>query len=450
MTPAISLPEIILSEIARGNQELIEQYWPRLEPNFFRGVERVVLQTFSNHLERYKAPATFEEAQLGLQEQQLEHSVYEQATEYLTNLYQQQPPRHPQWLKDQVAEFVRKQAYRVSLEKADNAAERGEDPGPYLEAAREAWHRQFDCVRGVGLTVESIYESIQAASTEKWSVQSLIRWPKVAPGEIAVIQAAPNCGKSLALVHITGDCLKQGRNVLFISMEMGEGPIQRRITANLLQHDINALHTLSKEEIRSGLDKLGSLGKLKIRQYESGNAHAGHFEQYIRQLASEEQFVPDVIVVDYLNECASKTLSHSKSMTSYQYVGACMGELRALAVKLKVVVWTATQTNRAGYDNQPDMKNTSDSAQINQKADVMVGLCPKKEHPELLLTHVIKMRDGEKPKPFLTRVDFCRMSLYDNDDPALDQQESEVLSKSFTVETKTPRRPTAPRFGRKS
>lgn len=131
-------------------------------------------------------------------------------------------------------------------------------------------------------------------------------------------------------------------------------------------------------------------------------------------------------------------------MTTYDYVGACTGELRSLAVKYNTITWTATQTNRARYNAEPDMKNTSDSAQVNHKADVIVGICPMEGEHTSLKTRVIKMRDGQKPAPFLTKADFLTMTLFDCDDVEFEKREAERVGKELQKVSAFKRASTAP------
>jgi hypothetical protein len=239
---------------------------------------------------------------------------------------------------------------------------------------------------------------------------------------------------------------------MWISLEMSWNVTVRRVTANLFRHSLKTLTKLSLPDIQTKLDQCHQLKQLRVRKYDGGTARAGHFDQYLKKLARTDKFVPDVLIVDYLNECTSKTLSRGKNTNSYDYVGACVAELKQLASRHNVVLWTATQTNRAGHDGTPDMKNTSDSAKTNEKVDVMVGICPDPHQFDLLVTNVIKLPDGEKPgKPFMTRVDLLTMTLFDYDDPvATDRADMQSVKEVNAALKIVSQRSTSPRYRRKS
>lgn len=452
MTPGLST--IFLSEIASGNEEFLRSMMPHLKPEFFRDnadfFERTIFSILTDHYERYNTAASIEEAQIALQKAKLDQTSFQKANAQLFAVYgEPKPRRNLDWLRNNLVEFVRARAYSIAQDKAEEARDQGQNPATHLEEAIASLTFTIDDAPGIGLDPQLIFESIQN-SANKIPLTSLPAWPSLARGELAVVVAPPNEGKSTALVHVCSDYLKQGLNVLFVTLEMSDRLTLKRIVGNLLQHNINNLHELAVDQIRSGLDRFEALGKLKIRQFEGGTAHAGHFDQYIAELAGREHFIPDVIIVDYLNECASKKLSHGKHMSMYEYVGACMSELRALAVKHNAIVWTATQTNRNGYDAEPDMKHTSDSARTNQVADVMVGFCADKNMPDVLRTAIIKMRDGGKSKSFVTRAAFSMMTLFDGDDSSLDKKEAKEFGKkldSISVFSGT-RKSTVPRYAR--
>jgi hypothetical protein len=190
---------------------------------------------------------------------------------------------------------------------------------------------------------------------------------------------------------------------------------------------MNDLESWTKDQWVGATEGLGKLGKLKVREYPSRSAHAGNFRRYLAELKAKEKFVPDVIIVDYLNECRSQAMKFGQTIGSYQYFGSICSELRALATDFNAVVWTATQTNRDGYEGEPDLKNTSESAQINSGADLILGVNRDKVFPDHLCFRVLKNRDAEhKDRVFMVGVDRARMRLYDDADSikALEQMNS--------------------------
>ena len=87
-----------------------------------------------------------------------------------------------------------------------------------------------------------------------------------------------------------------------------------------------------------------------------------HFEALLDELRLKKNFKPDVVFIDYLNICASSRFKANANVNSYTYVKAIAEELRGMAVKYDVPIFTATQTNREGFANSDvELTNTSES-----------------------------------------------------------------------------------------
>ena len=199
--------------------------------------------------------------------------------------------------------------------------------------------------------------------------------------------AGTGVGKSLFMCHLAGSVLLQGRNVLYITMEMAEEKIAERIDANLLDIPIQQLTSplLTKEKYSSKLLELTkkTQGKLVIKEYPTASAHVGHFKALLNELSMKKGFSPDIIFVDYLNICASARYKGT-IVNSYTYVKAIAEELRGLAVESNVPIVSATQTTRAGFgSSDPDLTDTSESFGLPATADLMLALISNEEMEEL-------------------------------------------------------------------
>lgn len=246
----------------------------------------------------------------------------------------------------------------------------------------------------------------------------------VANKTLTVILAGTNVGKSLFMCHFAASALLQGKNVLYITLEMAEEKIAKRIDANLLDVDISKIESLSRDTFETSIISLASKlsGRLVIKEYPTSSAHAGHFEALLNDLALKKSFKPDIIFIDYLNICASSRVS-AKNTNSYNYIKSIAEELRALAVKHDVPVVSATQTNRTGFSSSdPDLTDTSESFGLPATADLMFGLISTEELEELnqILVKQLKNRDGDKSihKRFVLGIDRSKMRLYDVDESA--------------------------------
>lgn len=267
-----------------------------------------------------------------------------------------------------------------------------------------------------------------------------------------VILASTGVGKSLFLCHHTTNCLLQNKNVLYITCEMSEERIAERIDANLLNTPIQDLKKLSKEMYDKKLERalMNVKGRLIIKEYPTATANVTHFRNLINELRLKKNFSPDVLMVDYLNICASARFKGNNSANSYTYVKSIAEELRGLAVELNIPIFTATQANRGGYNNSDiDLSNTSESYGLPSTADLLFALIATEELEELsqILVKQLKNRynDPSTNRKFVLGIDRSKMKLYDVEEHA---QSSIVDSGQLGTEIRDNKEKFAEKFAR--
>lgn len=190
-----------------------------------------------------------------------------------------------------------------------------------------------------------------------------------------IILAGTGVGKSLFMCHCAADALVQGKNVLYITMEMAEERIAERIDANLLDVPIDQIANLSKDMLAGKVQSVASKtnGKLIVKEYPTGAANTSHFRALLNELKLKKSFKPDIIFIDYLNICSSARMkTMGGSINSYTYIKAIAEELRGLAVEFNLPIVSATQTTRGGYCLSLDTEVITDIGTKEIK-DVVVG-----------------------------------------------------------------------------
>ena len=232
--------------------------------------------------------------------------------------------------------------------------------------------------------------------------------------------AGTGVGKSLFMCHVAASTLMQGKNVLYITMEMAEERISERIDANLMNITMDDLHTLPKKMFETQLSKIQKKtnGKLIIKEYPTASAHVGHFRSLIKELALKRSFRPDIIFIDYLNICASSRFKGNANVGSYFYIKSIAEELRGLAVETNVPIMSATQTTRTGFTSTDiGLEDTSESFGLPATADLMFALIATEELEELnqIVVKQLKNRynDPTMNKRFVLGIDRAKMRLYD-------------------------------------
>mgnify|MGYP000167808614 FL=1 len=232
--------------------------------------------------------------------------------------------------------------------------------------------------------------------------------------------AGTGVGKSLFMCHMAANCLSQGKNVLYITLEMAEERIAERIDANLMNISMEDLHDLPKKMFDSKIESIAKKtnGKLIIKEYPTASAHSAHFRGLIKELAIKRSFKPDMIFIDYLNICASSRLKGATNVNSYTYIKSIAEELRGLAVECDVPIMSATQTTRSGFTSSDlGLEDTSESFGLPATADFMFALISNEELEGLnqIVVKQLKNRynDPTVNKRFVLGIDRSKMRLYD-------------------------------------
>tara|TARA_R110000803_G_scaffold8152_3_gene26277 strand:+ start:232 stop:1599 length:1368 start_codon:yes stop_codon:yes gene_type:complete len=241
-----------------------------------------------------------------------------------------------------------------------------------------------------------------------------------------IVLAGTGVGKSLAMCHFAADNLRQGKNVLYITLEMAEEKIAERIDANLLDVQIDQLENLPRDTFKTKVSKVRekTQGKLIIKEYPTATAHVGHFRALLDELRMKKDFSPDSIYIDYLNICASSRMKGlGGSINSYSYIKAIAEELRGLAVEFNVPIWSATQVTRSGFGNTDvELTDTAESFGLPATADLMIALISteKLEGLNQLMVKQLKNRynDPTQNKRFVVGIDRSKMRLYDVEESA--------------------------------
>ena len=254
-------------------------------------------------------------------------------------------------------------------------------------------------------------------------------------------------GKSLFMCHFAASVLLQGKNVLYITLEMAEEKIAERIDANLLNINIKDIETLPKMMFDSKINSIAkkTQGTLIIKEYPTASAHAGHFRALLNELSLKKSFRPDIIFIDYLNICGSSRYKSNFSVNSYSYIKAIAEELRGLAVEANVPIVSATQTTRSGFSSSdPDLTDTSESFGLPATADLMFALISTEELEQLgqIMVKQLKNRynDPTMNKRFVVGIDRAKMRLFDVEQSAQNDILDSGQEEEYTYEEDKPKK----------
>ena len=235
-----------------------------------------------------------------------------------------------------------------------------------------------------------------------------------------VALAGTGVGKSLFMCHVAASCLSQGKNVLYITLELAEEEVGKRIDANLMNTAFDDLMAMSKSmyDKKAAMLKTKTSGKLIIKEYPTAGASTIHFKALLNELNLKKSFCPDIIFIDYLNICMSARVKPGGSVNSYTYIKSIAEEIRGLAVEHQVPIVTATQTTRSGFSNSDvDLTDTSESFGLPATADFMFALINTEDLEALgqIMVKQLKNRynDPTTNKRFVIGIDRAKMKLFD-------------------------------------
>ena len=417
------------------NEPYARKVLPFIKPEYFSDRhERVVFEEINLFMEKYGNQPTKEALSIELDNRKdLNEDEFKSVQQIVETLSNAQVDM--QWLVDTTEKFCKDKAVYNAILNGIQIIE-GKDKQHTAEAIpsilSEALAVAFD--QNVGHDyVENGEERYEFYHKKEEKLEfDLDYFNKITKGGLPqktlnIALAGTGVGKSLFMCHMAASTLMQGKNVLYITMEMAEERIAERIDANLMNITMDDLHELPKKMFTDRLSKIQTKtnGKLIIKEYPTASAHTGHFRSLLKELALKKSFRPDIIFIDYLNICASSRFKGNANVGSYFYIKAIAEELRGLAVENNVPIMSATQTTRGGYANSDiGLEDTSESFGLPATADLMFALISTEDLESLnqLMVKQLKNRynDPGLNKRFVVGIDRARMKLYDCEQEAQD------------------------------
>ena len=410
------------------NEEYSRKVIPFIEPDYFeQRTEKIIFEEITQFIVKYGAAITTEALSIEMENRTDLSEMEVKETRELTAGLNDSPVDH-QWLLDTTEKWCRDRAIYLALMESIGIAD-GQDEKKNRDAIpsilSDALAVSFDNHIGHNY-LEDYKERYESYHKKEDRIPfDLEYFNKITKGGLPnktlnVALAGTGVGKSLFMCHMASSVLLNGRNVLYITMEMAEEKIAERIDANLLNVPIQDLVDIPKSSFENKVNNLAkkTQGQLIIKEYPTASAHSGHFKALLNELALKKSFKPDIIFVDYLNICASSRYKGSANINSYTLVKSIAEELRGLAVEAEVPIVSATQTTRSGYGSSDvDLTDTSESFGLPATADLMFALISTEELEQLgqIMVKQLKNRynDLSVYKRFIVGIDRAKMRLYD-------------------------------------
>jgi len=410
------------------NENYVRKVIPFIKSEYFEDInQKIIFEEIFSFIQQYNQLTTKEVLCIEIEKRK---DINDTSFSEVINLIQhlEDVPVELNWLIDTTEKWCRDRAIYLALMESIHIAD-GKDSQKNRDSIpsilSDALGVSFDTHIGHDylLDYEQRYESYH--KKEDKIEFDLEYFNKITKGGLPnktlnIALAGTGVGKSLFMCHVASSVLLQGRNVLYITLEMAEERIAERIDANLLNVPIQDIVELPKQMFENKVTSLAkkTQGTLIIKEYPTASAHSGHFKALLSELALKKSFKPDIIFVDYLNICASSRYKGNSNINSYTFVKAIAEELRGLAVEFNVPIVSATQTTRSGFGSSDvELTDTSESFGLPATADLMFALISTEELEELgqILVKQLKNRYNDPTifKRFVIGIDRAKMRLYD-------------------------------------
>jgi len=447
--------EILILRNLLHNEKYIRKVVPFIKSEYFEDVnQKVIFEEILKFVQEYNQPATKEVLCIEVEKRQdINDTSFKEITQMISYLDDEMTEFN--WLVDTTEKWCRDRAIYLALMESIHIAD-GKDEKKNRDSIpsilSDALAVSFDTHIGHDylLDYESRYESYHRK--EEKIEFDLEYFNKITKGGLPnktlnIALAGTGVGKSLFMCHVASSVLLQGRNVLYITLEMAEERIAERIDANLLNVPIQDITELPKQMFENKVTNLAkkTQGTLIIKEYPTASAHSGHFKSLLNELALKKSFRPDIIFIDYLNICSSSRFRGGSNVNSYTLVKSIAEELRGLAVEFNVPIVSATQTTRSGYGSSDvELTDTSESFGLPATADLMFALISTEDLEGLgqILVKQLKNRynDPTIHKRFVVGIDRAKMRLYDCEQSAQQDILDNGKDEEYDYEEKKPKK----------
>jgi archaellum biogenesis ATPase FlaH len=433
------------------NQPYISDFIDHIDLDYmmFHRVERMLLEVIKDYYVRFKQLPTkrIVEHELKYKKHPSESDI-KAARDILITL--DSTPDSTDWLYAKTDEWISKQAFDhgiftvAMLKQAELEGKKTKEKRSYMQIMQDALNAGRCSKAGLAFVddVDALHDFYQ---TKNQHIPfDLSEFNRMTSGGLVRkrmmgIQAGTGVGKTMVMCHIAAGFLNRGFKVLYISLEVTKETIAHRIDANLLDLPMSAFKTLSKADYIKRRKELNLKGELVVEEYSPKCANANDFRALLKKLEQARKFVPDVVIVDHITNCASAFYKRGGVHGSYTTQGSVAEELYALAKEHNVTLVTGTQSNRDGVEsNNPGMHHAAESMAITHVCDIWVVISRDDNVPDQLKVKVEKNRHDATPPPFRIRVDYTKQKLYDGiPDKGVESDKSRELYKKLRQEQQT-------------
>jgi replicative DNA helicase len=423
------------------NEEYCRRVFPYIKEEYFDDNSlRKIFSTYSDYMNEYKEPPSIEALKISIDKRKdLNESAYKEVTNLIDEL-KTDDNTNETFLVDETEKFCQNKDLYNSIRKAilildgqDKENDKGAIPGILSDSLGISFdtHIGHDFLEDFESRHEYYHRKEERIPFDI-DILNTITKGGLPRKSMSVLLATTGGGKSLVKCHMAASSLMHGKNVLYVTMELAEEEVARRIDANIMNITLDEVKEVPLNVFEKRMDRYKSKtpGKLVIKEYPTGSAHSGHFRHLLNEMRMKKNFIPDIVFIDYLNICASARVKGAAAANSYTLVKSIAEEIRGLAMEFDMAIVTSSQFNRDGYGNSDvDLTNTSESMGITHTADLILGLITSEELDQRgqLMIKQLKNRYGDLGyyRRFVVGIERAKMKLFNLEERAQDTIQSE-------------------------
>jgi replicative DNA helicase len=416
------------------NEDYYRIVYPYIKGDYFDDNNlKKIFNAYSSYVDDYKSPPSIEALKITLDKRKdLNEDSYKNVMSYVNEL-ERDPDTNLDWLVKETEKFCQDKDLFNSIRQAIlimDGEDKNNDKGNIPELLSKSLSISFDSSVGHDFIddANSRYDFYHRKEERlPFDIELLNKITKggLPRKSMTVLLATTGGGKSLLKCHFAANYLLQGKNVVYITMEMAEERIAERIDANMMNVTLDELKVMPRDVYNKRIERIKnkSTGKLVIKEYPTGSAHVGHFRHLLNELKMKRGFSPDVICIDYLNICSSARVKGAAAANSYTLVKSIAEEIRGLSMEFNCAIITSSQYNRDAYNSSDvDLTNTSESMGITHTADCILGLISSEDLDSFgqIMIKQLKNRWGDLSyyRRFVVGIDRAKMQIYDLEDSA--------------------------------
>ena len=411
------------------------------EEHFDSDSHKWILKHIVDYFDKYHATITMDVLKIELVK--IENDVLKTAIkEELRNSYQASQ-QDLEYVQEEFTTFCKNQKLKQALmDSADllNAGDYDSIRG-MIEAALKA---------GMDKNIGHEYlKDIESRYREDYRPTIPTPWPVInenfqgglGPGDLAIVFGNPGGGKSWMMVSLAAHAVKQGFNVIYYTLELGEDYVGKRFDCYFTGYSIDEVnkHRKEVEEIVTGLP-----GKLIVKEYAPKSATVTTIKSHI-QKCEDMDFKADMVIIDYVDYLRgpSKKFAERKDEIDDVFVA-----VKGLAKDLKIPILTPSQVNRMGAKDQViEGDKAAGSYDKLMVADIAISLSRQKEDKVngTGRVHIMKNRYGMDGMTYNALVDTNNGHIDISDDimseelapvqptnvPGVDTHDRAILAKKF-------------------